>query len=489
MTSADTGTGTRRAGEYVPDPRRWRALSVCLLAGFMTLLDVSIVNVALPSMQTGLGASASDLSWVISGYALTFGLVLVAAGRLGDDRGRKRMFLAGLALFTATSALAGAAQSGTWLVVARLLQGAAGGLLNPQVIGVIQQLFRGRERGRAFGLFGATVGISTAIGPLLGGLLLQGFGTHEGWRFVFYVNLPVGVLALFAGWRLLPRDTVAGGARRSLDLVGSVLLGAAVVAVMLPLIDAEKGMSGAPWWLLAVGAVLLAGFAAWERGYRRRGRQPLVNLALLRTRSYSMGAALGLAYFAGFTGIFFVITLFFQRGLGYSPLQAGASMLPFAVGSAVSAAVGGRIVSRYGRRLVVIGVAAVAVGLAGTDLVIRWFDGGHVALATALPLAVAGIGSGLTIAPNSTLTLDEVPPAEGGTAAGVLQTGQRIGSAVGTAVAGALFFGTLATSHGDYHRAAAFGLRGSIVLVLVALVVGIVDLVLAGRHRVSSVAT
>ncbi|MEV0843567.1 MFS transporter [Actinocatenispora sera] len=482
MTSVDARASV--LGEYTPDPRRWRALTVCLIAGFMTLLDVSIVNVALPSMQDGLHASASDLSWVISGYALTFGLVLVTAGRLGDDRGRKRMFLAGLVLFTATSALAGAATSGTWLVVARLLQGAAGGLLNPQVIGVIQQLFRGRERGRAFGLFGAVVGISTAIGPLLGGLLLQGFGDQEGWRFVFYVNLPIGVLALFAGARLLPHDRIDRNAsRHTLDLVGVVLLGVAVVAIMLPLIQAEKDPSGAPWWLLAVGVALLGGFVGWERRYSRRGRQPLVDLGLLRTRSYAMGTSLGLAYFAGFTGIFFVITLFFQRGLGYTPLQAGAAMLPFAMGSAGAAALGGRIVSRYGRALVVLGVLAVAVGLVGTDLVLGAFTGGHVGLVTALPLAVAGIGSGLTIAPNQTLTLAEVPPAEGGTAAGVLQTGQRIGSAIGTAVAGALFFGSLATTHGDYHQAAALGIRGSIALVLVAVLVGVADLVLDRRHR------
>jgi MFS family permease len=252
---------------------------------------------------------------------------------------------------------------------------------------------------------------------------------------------------------------------------------------MLPLIQAEKNPSGAPWWLLAVGVALLAGFVGWERRYGRRGRQPLVDLALLRTRSYAMGTSLGLAYFAGFTGIFFVITLFFQRGLGYSPLAAGAAMLPFAMGSAGAAAVGGRIVTRYGRGLVVLGVLAVAVGLVGTDLVLGAFSGGHVALVTAAPLAVAGIGSGLTIAPNQTLTLAEVPPAEGGTAAGVLQTGQRIGSAIGTAVAGALFFGTLATTHGDYHRAAALGIRGSIALVLVALLVGAADLVLDHRHR------
>ena len=480
MTSVDAGPSAVQ--QYTPDPRRWRALTVCLIAGFMTLLDVSIVNVALPSMQNGLHATASDLSWVISGYALTFGLVLVAAGRLGDDRGRKRMFLAGLVLFTATSALAGAATSGTFLVVARLLQGAAGGLLNPQVIGVIQQLFRGKERGRAFGMFGAVVGISTAIGPLLGGLLLQGFGEQEGWRYVFYVNLPIGVLALLAGMRLLPHDR-SSGSRHTLDLVGAVLLGLAVVSIMLPLIDAEKDPSGAPWWLLAVGIALLAGFVGWELRYGRRGRQPLVNLALLRTRSYAMGTSLGLAYFAGFTGIFFVITLFFQRGLGYSPLEAGAAMLPFAIGSALAAAVGGRIVARFGRSLVVFGVLAVALGLIGTDLVLGAFTGGHVALVVAAPLAVAGIGSGFTIAPNQTLTLAEVPPAEGGTAAGVLQTGQRIGSAVGTAVAGALFFGTLATTHGDYHRAAALGLRGSVALVLVALLVGLADLAFGARRR------
>ena len=196
-----------------PHPRRWRALWICLVAGFMTLLDVSIVNVALPSMEHGIGATPADVSWVVSGYALTFGLALVPSGRLGDDYGRKRMFLLGLLLFVATSVLCGAAQNATWLVVARLCQGVAGGLLNPQVIGMIQQLFSGRERGKAFGLFGATVGLSTAVGPLLGGLLIQGIGIDEGWRYVFYVNLPIGLLAIVFGARLLPHD--AGGKSRS----------------------------------------------------------------------------------------------------------------------------------------------------------------------------------------------------------------------------------------------------------------------------------
>jgi EmrB/QacA subfamily drug resistance transporter len=466
-----------RSAEEQPDPRRWRALAVCLIAGFMTLLDVSIVNVALPSVQSGLGASSAELSWVVSGYALTFGLILVPAGRLGDDRGRRRMFIAGLALFTATSAAAGLAMSPTWLVITRLLQGAAGGLLNPQVFGFIQQLFRGRERGRAFGLFGAAIGISTAIGPLLGGLLLQWGGAADGWRWVFYVNIPIGVVALALSPVLLPADERAGP-RRPLDLVGALLLGIGVVALMFPLVLAEHGPGSAPWWLLAVAAVLLVGFVAWERRYRRTVGHPLVDFALLRTRSYALGATLGLFYFAGFTAIFFVLALFFQQGLHYSPLQAGLALTPFALGSSASSAVGGRIVGRFGKPLVVIGTLVVAIGLAGVDLVLRLDLGSSVGWAIAGPLLLAGIGSGLVIAPNQTLALEQIPPREGGTAAGVLQTGQRIGSAVGIAAVGAVFFGQLTTSGGDWSSAISRGLLGAVGFVVLALLVGLADLLI-----------
>ncbi|WP_233459066.1 MFS transporter [Amycolatopsis acidiphila] len=464
------------AGEA--DPRRWRALWICLVAGFMTLLDVSIVNVALPSMEHGIGATPADVSWVVSGYALTFGLALVPAGRLGDDYGRRKMFLLGLLLFVATSALCGAAQNATWLVVARLCQGIAGGLLNPQVIGMIQQLFSGRERGRAFGLFGATVGLSTAVGPVLGGLLIQGLGIDEGWRYVFYVNLPIGLLAIVFGARLLPRDTRTGP-RRAPDLLGTLLLGLAVVSVMLPLVEAEEATSAPRWWLMGVGAVLLVVFVLWER----RARHPLVNLRLLTVRSYAMGALLGLVYFAGFTGIFLVTTLFFQQGLGYSPLEAGAATLAFAIGSAISPAIGGRIVHRFGRPMVVLGILLVVVGLGVTAWLVGEYTGANAALVLGGPLFVAGFGSGLVIAPNQTLSLEEVPPAEGGTAAGVLQTAQRVGAAIGTALGGSLFFAQLARSHGDYHSSAAHGLIGSVALVTLALVVGVGDIALSARRR------
>ena len=190
--------------EYQPDPRRWRALAVVLVAGFMVLLDVSIVNVALPSIARRIHAGDSALQWVVSGYALAFGLVLVAGGRIGDARGRRPTLVLGLAIFTLASAACGAAQNPLMLVVARLVQGFGGGLVTPQNSGLIQGLFRGDERGRAFGVFGAVVGISTAIGPLIGGLLIQLGGAEHGWRWIFLVNVPIGILAIVLAYRTVP---------------------------------------------------------------------------------------------------------------------------------------------------------------------------------------------------------------------------------------------------------------------------------------------
>ena len=191
------------------DPTRWRSLALCLTASAMTLLDLSIVNVALPSLRASLGADDSDLQWIVAGYALAFGVVLVPAGRLGDARSRRTVFLVGVALFTVSSAVAGAAPDPTVLAVARVLQGLAGGLIAPQTSGFVQNLFRGPERARAFGLLGAVIGISTAVGPLLGGLLVNLGGPDLGWRLVFYVNVPIGLVLLPLAYRLLPRSDVS----------------------------------------------------------------------------------------------------------------------------------------------------------------------------------------------------------------------------------------------------------------------------------------
>ncbi|GHJ44620.1 MFS transporter [Catellatospora sp. TT07R-123] len=466
--------------DYRPDPRRWHALSVCLIGGFMALLDVSIVNVALPSIRMGLHATDSDLQWVLSGYALAFGLLLVPAGRFGDMHGRRNAFVAAVALFTLSSAAAGLARTALMLVLARLIQGAAGGIMNPQISGLIQQLFRGAERGRAFGMLGAIVGISTAIGPLLGGLLIQAAGVAQGWRWVFYVNIPVGVAAIIMAYRFIPAFCDNRRRKESFDPVGVLLLAVGVVLVLLPLIQEQTWSWHQTWLLLAAGMAVLAGFVVWERRYARTAT-PMVDLKLFRRRSYALGTLLGLVYFAGFTAIFFIFTLYLQQGLGYSALQAGLATLPFALGSAVSAGAGGRVVTRIGRTLIAIGLGLVAVGLAGVELAVELVPGRADGWATALPLLIAGVGSGLVIAPNQTLTLAEVPVAGAGSASGVLQTGQRIGAAVGIAAIGAIFFEGLENSHGDFATAFRHGLLLTIAFVLAALVVALID-VRAGRR-------
>lgn len=470
------GTGeTAATGQH-----RWPVLVLCLAAGFITLLDVSIVNVALPSIQQGLDTQASALSWVVSGYALTFGLVLVPAGRIGDDHGRGRMFLLALTLFTLASAAAGFAQNGLWLVLARLAQGAAGGILNPQVLGLMQQLFHGHERGKAFGLFGAVIGVSTAIGPMLGGLIIELAGVENGWRWIFFVNLPIGAIALLYGLRVLPRERPSTSGN-SLDLVGVALLGAGLVCLLLPLVELESG-GGTPWYLLVAAPVLLAAFVVWEHRFRLAGNSPLVDLRLLRIRSYSFGTLLALLYFAGFTGIFFVLAVYFQRGLGYSALLAGLALTPFAVGSSVSSIIGGRLVARFGRRLVTVGLCGALLGLLITDAVLAFAPGPWAGWAVALPLLVAGMGSGLVISPNQTVTLSEIDPAAGGTAAGVQQTGQRIGSSLGIAAASGVFFYALGT--GGYTTAITHGLWVSVAFVAAALVVAVVDLAKGSRTSV-----
>ncbi|MGA8115985.1 MAG: MFS transporter [Actinocatenispora sp.] len=456
-----------------PYPGRWRGLAVCLLAGFMTLLDVSIVNVALPSIRTGLHAPAEELQWVVSGYALTFGLALVPAGRLGDRYGRRRLFLIGLTIFMVTSAACASALTGSWLVAARLAQGIGGGMISPQISGLIQQMFQRRERARAFGFFGTTIGVSTAIGPLLGGVLLQLVGVDHGWRLVFLINLPVGLAALLAR-RHLPANQP--GERQDLDPLGVLLFTAAAALVLVPIVDAG-GL-----WLLLVPAALAGGLLVfWERHQHRAGRLPLIDSRLFRRRGYALGSALILMYFTGFTPLFFVLTVYLQTGKNYGPLAAGLATLPFAVGTACGSLFSGRVTNRLGRWVVVGGQLVVILGLLGAMLAVLRHNGPDVGLWMAIPLFVGGVGGGFVIAPNQALSLAEIPVAQGSAAGGLLQTAQRLGAALGTAVVISVFFATLSDSH-NYADAFVTGLTCSVVFVAVATALSAVDLGIRIRH-------
>ena len=453
-----------------PHPERWRALAVTLLVGFMSLLDVTIVNVAVPSIQQGLGASAAAIQWIVSGYALTFGLTLVAGGRLGDVVGRRRMFLIGLVAFTVTSAAAGLAPNEHLLVVARLLQGAAAGFLTPQNTGLIQQLFTGAERGRAFGVFGTTVGLSAASGPVLGGLILAVFGQDDGWRYVFFVNVPIGLVAMVLAARLLPRARPRQGTVWSrLDGVGAVLLGLAVLCVLLPIVEAMADPGTPLWFLVLTAPGLTYGFVRWERRVVRRAGSPLLDVSLFaHAPGYASGVVLGTTYFCGFSGIWLVLALYLQDGLHFTPLQSGLTVTPFALGSALAAVSAGQVIARLGRRVTVFGLSLVVVGFGATAVVVPLTSPSHPALWLVVPLFVAGIGSGSTISPNITMTLASVPPRMGGAAGGALQTGQRIGSAVGAAVLAAAFRLTL-TSGGSPGTAVSVAFGCALAFCVVAL--------------------
>jgi EmrB/QacA subfamily drug resistance transporter len=448
----------------------------------MALLDVSIVNVALPSIERGLGASAASVQWVVSGYGLAFGLALVPAGRLGDACGRRRMFLIGLSAFVLTSALTGAAPTIGLLIAARLLQGVAGGILIPQNSGLIQEQFRGAERGRAFGILGATVGLATAAGPVVGGLILAVSTGPDAWRWVFYVNVPIGMLALVLAARFVPSTPGGGLPDTHLDLVGSLLLGGGVLTLLLPLVNAETG--GLTWWpLFGVAAVLFAAFGWWEVRTVHRGRQPLLDPRLARTSGYAAGSGIGMVYFTGFTGIWLVLALFFQDGLGYSALRSGLAVTPFAIGVAVSAAVAGRLVPRVGRWLTVSGLIATTVGLAATALLLRNVSGNPAAWTTAGPLLLAGLGGGMVTSPNITLSLENVPVAMAGAAGGALQTAQRIGGAIGTAVLATIFYHVLIATGRDYATAVSDALLCACGLMLLALLLAIAELTRRRRLR------
>ncbi len=483
MTSAPT-PDEKRSGEEPDDRARWRALAVVMAAGAMTLLDVSIVNVALPTLRAGLGADDSDVQWIVAGYALAFGVFLVPMGRLGDARSRRGVFMIGVGLFTLASAAAGLSPT-PWLIsVARVVQGIGGGIITPQVSGFIQNLFQGRDRAKAFSIFGATIGLSTAAGPLLGGLLVQVGGESYGWRLVFFVNVPIGIAVILLARKLLPASAPKAQGQ-SLDPVGVALFAAAVLLVLYPLVEGGQGtpLSERPWWLLGVAVALGVGFVLWERSWRRRGKATLINLDLLKVPAYVFGLSLGTFYFAGFTAIFLVVTLYLQVGLHYSALMAGLTTTPFAVGSAAAALVSGKLVERFGRWLAVAGLVGVIAGLLLIDLLVPNLSS-SVGLKLAPAFLLAGLGGGLVVTPNVTLTLAEVDPSEAGSGGGMLQTAQRVGSAIGVAVILAQFFAALGTERGDYAEALSMALRTVVAFVGVALVFAVADLARrSGRDR------
>ncbi|HET8927856.1 MAG TPA: MFS transporter [Microbacterium sp.] len=472
------------------EPQRWRAFWVCVAVAAITILDLSKVNVALPSIEVALGSTSTDLQLIVSGYVLTFGLVLVPMGRIGDQRSRRLLFLVGLALFTATSLMCALATSSEMLLIGRLLQGVAAGIQMPQVIGLIQELFHGAARGRAFGMFGAIIGISTAFGPTLGGLLIELGGPADGWRWIFWMNVPLCLAAMALAAFMLPKTRHASKKKLELDPVGVLLFGLAVLALMWPFLFTTGSPDDDPrrWWLLVVFVVFAGAFVAWERSYQARGRAPLIPLRLFRVSSYRNGTLIMTAYLTALPPVFLLTTLFLQIGLGMSALYAGMVTIGFALASSVASWISGHLVARFGRALVVWGLLGVLVSIVGLTAAALYVPADTVAWVMAGVMVVAGLAGGVVISPNQTLTLEEIPVKQGGLAGSVGQLGQRIGTSIGTAVALSLFYATIfreeggeTASHVVYHDAYAYGMVACAVFVALAFLLGILDL--TARHR------
>ena len=421
--------------------RRWLALAVVLLATFMDLVDVTIVGVALRVIQTDLDASYAAGQWFTASYALAFALMLVTGGRLGDIHGRRRVFLAGVAGFTAASALAAAAPAAGPLIAARAAQGAFGGVMVPQVMSIIATEFRsGRERTLALSLYGLVLGAGQVGGPLLGGLLT---GDALGWRPIFLINLPVGLAALAGGWRWM-RESRADRPTR-LDVSGVLLAGLGSLLLACPLVQGRE--QGWPTWTavsMLAAAPVLYGFVRHQRRRERAGRPVLVPTGLFRRRSYAAGLALLFVLFCGVSGYFIALTWTLQFGLGWSPLRVALVGLAWPAGIACTAQLTNRFGPPRARLLVAVGTPVMAAGTAG----LAWSVARHGGAAAAPDLMPwmfgAGVGMGLTVPILSNLVLGEIPPPDAGAASGVLNSVIQLGNAMGVALAGVVFFGARA---------------------------------------------
>jgi MFS family permease len=443
----------------------------------MVMFDTSMMNAIVPTMQTALHMSPTQVTWASAGFSLAGAVTLVPAGRLGDDFGRRRMFAIGMTLFLLASLSCGLAPNGTWLVVSRLAMGCAGSIVVPQIIGLVQQLFAGKERAKAFGVYAALVAMSTAWGPLLAGQVVDGFGPQDGWRYIFFMGMPVSLLSLILGYRMMPKAPSSRAVKTGHDFAGAVLLGLALFSIVLPI--AENGDAGVnpPWWLLGVGAALLGAFLLWERSLDQRGLHPMVKPRLLTLPSFSFSFLTCLFFYAAFPPIFIVLQIYFQRGLHYSAVQSSLGTVLFPIGSMSGALISGRLVPSFGRRMVVAGCLMMTVGLGSAALLCMSWTGGNVPLVLAPSLLVCGLGAGFVISSNQTLGLHDIPKSDSSTAGGTYQVGVKIGSAVGIPIATSVFFSSLADSRGNFGDAVAAGLVIPAVAALLASVIAAVGLV------------
>lgn len=423
----------------------WLGLSVLLLAGFVTIFDLFVVNVAIPSMQADLDANFAQIGFIVAGYELAFGVLLITGGRLGDLFGRRRLFVIGMAGFTLASALCGLAPSAEFLIGARVLQGLAAALLFPQVYASIRVNFDGDDSRRAFGLLGMTLGLAAIAGQVLGGWLVHADLFGLGWRSIFLINVPIGLFAIAAA-RTIPESRAPQ--RPALDWMGVALVSAGLTLLLVPLIEGP-GQGWPAWSLLSLGvAVLLALFHRQQEQRRMAGGLPLVDMRLLAQRRFALGAVLVLLVYSTSSSFFLCFALLVQTGLGLDPFMAGSIFAPCSVGFVLASLAAPRLVARWGAQAIVAGAMAYAVSI-GLLIAQVWMAGAELVPARLIPvLVVVGAGQGFIMTPLLNLVLGFVDEAQAGMASGVISTVQQVGAALGVAVVGILFAAALTADEG-----------------------------------------
>lgn len=425
----------------------WAILLVLCLGFFMVLLDLTIVNIAIPSMIDGLKAGLDQILWVLNAYTLTYAVLLITAGRLGDRFGQRNLFAIGLFIFTVASAFCGLAQDPWQLIVARIAQGVGGALLTPQTLAILTTQFPPDRRGAAFGVWGSVAGVATIAGPTLGGFLT----TYLDWRWIFYVNVPIGIVTIVLTLLVIP--DVRQGRRGGIELVGVILASLGLFLVTFGLIEGQKfnwstlttqaGIDITIPEIMILGALVLIAFFVWDH-FRIT---PLVPVSLFRDRNFAVMNWVSAALTFGMIGLFLPLTIYFQSALGFSPIKAGLTLAPMSVVSTLMAAFAGRYADKHGGKYIVMaGLGLFAVGMG----IIDFLAGPNSDWYNFLPGAlVAGLGLGMTFAPLATVALRNVRPRMAGAASGVLNTVRQLGGAVGSAVVGAVLQNRLATAFHD----------------------------------------
>jgi EmrB/QacA subfamily drug resistance transporter len=428
-------------------PRKWLILALVLAAECMDLLDGTIVNVAAPTIREDLHSSASALQWVIGGYALAFAVGLITGGRLGDIYGRKRLFVIGAFGFVVTSLACAFAVSSEMLIGCRMAQGFAAAMLIPQGLGVVRDVFAPGEQGSAFAVFGPVIGLSAVLGPIIGGALIAANAFGSGWRLIFFVNLPLGLIAALGAARVMPESRAPRPPR--LDVVGTILCGLGMGLLIYPLIQGRE--AGWPLWtylMIAGSAIAFGALVLWSRHVLRAGGDPLVEASIFSHRAYTAGVAGIVVFFAGMIGMLLVLTLFLQFGEHFSAIHAGVTLAPFALGSATGATLAATVLApRLGRTVLQLGAVLMAGGYWWVHQVIAAHGLHTESLMLIAPQLLIGAGIGMLISPLFDFILATVTDDEVGSASGVLNALQQLAGAVGVAAIGTVFFTTL-THHG-----------------------------------------